>query len=145
MIWPSKKPFTGVSPAAVNVVVVLAAMAVVTTPLVIWSNKTGPVKDIGTISPAFLSYHILKQAGFEHPYYTGFLGNVFDQYHVIDRYMLIDDAGKDTAAWSRQKTTPPLIRDYRFLQHDMMFGKRFSTDRFFKSHAELFASAAETH
>jgi phosphoglycerol transferase MdoB-like AlkP superfamily enzyme len=111
------------------------------TPLVVWSNKTGPVKDIGTISPAFLSYHILKQGGFEHPYYTGFLGNVFDQYHVIDRYMLIDAAGKDTAAWSRQKTTPSLVRDYRFLQHDMMFGKRFATDRFFQSHADLFANA----
>jgi phosphoglycerol transferase MdoB-like AlkP superfamily enzyme len=111
------------------------------TPLVIWSNKTGAEKDVGTISPAFLPYYILKEAGFEHPYYTGFLGNVFDQYHVIDRYMLIDDAGKDTAAWSRQKTTPSLIRDYRFLQHDMMFGKRFGTDRFFQSHADLFANA----
>jgi phosphoglycerol transferase MdoB-like AlkP superfamily enzyme len=108
------------------------------TPLVVWSNKTGPVKDIGTISPAFLSYQILKQGGFEHPYYTGFLGEVFDKYHIIDRYMLVDAKGKDTAAWSRQKTTPSVIRDYRFLQHDMMFGKRYGTDRFFQSHADLF-------
>ena len=50
------------------------------TPLVVWSNKTGPVKDIGSISPAFLSYQILKQGGFEHPYYTGFLGNIFEKY-----------------------------------------------------------------
>lgn len=111
------------------------------TPLVVWSNKTGPVKDIGTISPAFLSYQILKQGGFEHPYYTGFLGNVFDKYHVIDRYMLVDAKGKDTAAWSRQKTTPSLIRDYRFLQHDMMFGKRYGTERFFESHSDLFPAA----
>ncbi|HTO32520.1 MAG TPA: LTA synthase family protein [Pararhizobium sp.] len=111
------------------------------TPLVVWSNKTGPVKDIGTISPAFLSYQILKQGGFEHPYYTGFLGNVFDQYHVIDRYMLVDAKGKDTAAWSRQKATQPLIRDYRFLQHDMMFGKRYGTERFFESHSDLFPAA----
>ncbi len=108
------------------------------TPLVVWSNKTGPVKDIGTISPAFLSYKILQQGGFEHPYYTGFLGNVFDRYHVIDRFMLINAAGKDTSNWSRQKTIPPLVRDYRFLQHDMMFGKRYGTDRFFSSHEELF-------
>ncbi|KQS98299.1 MULTISPECIES: LTA synthase family protein [unclassified Rhizobium] len=111
------------------------------TPLVVWSNKTGPVKDIGTISPAFLSYQILKQGGFEHPYYTGFLGNVFDKYHVIDRYMLVDAKGKETAAWSRQKTTPSLIRDYRFLQHDMMFGKRYGTERFFESHSDLFPAA----
>lgn len=111
------------------------------TPLVVWSNKTGPVKDIGTISPAFLSYQILKQGGFEHPYYTGFLGNIFDKYRVIDRYMLVDTKGKETASWGRQKTIPPLIRDYRFLQHDMMFGQRYGTDRFFQSHADLFANA----
>lgn len=111
------------------------------TPLVVWSNKTGPVKDIGTISPAFLSYQILKQGGFEHPYYTEFLGNIFDKYRIIDRYMLVDKAGKETASWARQKTIPPLIRDYRFLQHDMMFGQRYGTDRFFQSHADLFANA----
>ncbi|TCP90719.1 phosphoglycerol transferase MdoB-like AlkP superfamily enzyme [Rhizobium sp. PP-CC-2G-626] len=108
------------------------------TPLVIWSNKTGPVKNVGTISPAFLSYQILKTGGFEHPYYTAFLGDVFNRYHVVDRYMLIDAAGKDTEAWSRNKKIPSLLRDYRFLQHDMMFGKRYGTDRFFETHAELF-------
>ncbi len=115
------------------------------TPLVVWSNKTGPKKNVGTISPAFLSYQILKQSGYEHPYYTGFLGKVYDQYRVVDRYMLIRKNGKEVAEWSRQPKVPALLRDYRFLQHDMMFGDRFSTDRFFKSHADLFASAAETH
>lgn len=115
------------------------------TPLVVWSNKTGPRKNVGTISPAFLSYQILKQSGYEHPYYTGFLGKVHDQYRVVDRYMLIRRNGKEVAEWSRQLKVPALLRDYRFLQHDMMFGDRFSTDRFFKSHADLFASAAETH
>lgn len=115
------------------------------TPLVVWSNQTGPRKNVGTISPAFLSYQILKQSGYEHPYYTGFLGKVHDQYRVVDRYMLIRRNGKEVAEWSRQPKVPALLRDYRFLQHDMMFGDRFSTDRFFKSHADLFASAAETH
>jgi phosphoglycerol transferase MdoB-like AlkP superfamily enzyme len=108
------------------------------TPLVIWSNKTGPVKNVGTISPAFLSTEVLKSGGFEHAYYTAFLGDVFKRYHVIDRYMLIDPAGKETASWSRNKTVDPVIRDYRFLQHDMMFGKRFGTDRFFATHDDLF-------
>ena len=107
------------------------------TPLVVWSNKTGPKKNIGTISPAFLSYQILKQAGYEHPYYTGFLGKVYDHYRVLDRYMLIRKNGKEVADWLRQPKIPASLRDYRFLQHDMMFGKRYSTERFFKSHAEL--------
>ncbi|WP_028000635.1 LTA synthase family protein [Sinorhizobium arboris] len=110
------------------------------TPLVVWSNKTGPKKDIGTISPAFLSYQVLKQAGYEHPYYTAFLGKVYDHYRVLDRYMLIRKNGKEVADWQRQPKIPASLRDYRFLQHDMMFGKRYSTERFFKSHAELYSA-----
>jgi phosphoglycerol transferase MdoB-like AlkP superfamily enzyme len=110
------------------------------TPLVIWSNKTGAEKEIGTISPAFLSYYILKEAGFEHPYYTGFLGAVHDKLRVIDRYMLIDAKGNGTAGWARKKTIDPLIRDFRFLQHDIMFGKQHGLERFFNSHAALMAA-----
>ena len=44
------------------------------TPLVIWSNRTGPAEDLGAVSPAFLPYHILKTAGITHPYYTGLPG-----------------------------------------------------------------------
>ncbi|MEW9615130.1 LTA synthase family protein [Shinella sp. S4-D37] len=112
------------------------------TPLVIWSNKTGAQKEIGTISPAFLSYHVLKEAGFEHPYYTGFLGAVHDRLRVIDRYMLIDAKGSATAGWARQKTIDPLVRDFRFLQHDIMFGKQYGLERFFNSHAELMAAGS---
>lgn len=110
------------------------------TPLVIWSNKNGVEKDVGTISPAFLSYFILKEAGFEHPYYTGFLGAVHDKLRVIDRYMLIDAKGNGTAGWARKKTIDPLVRDFRFLQHDIMFGKQYGLERFFNSHAELMAA-----
>jgi phosphoglycerol transferase MdoB-like AlkP superfamily enzyme len=110
------------------------------TPLVIWSNKTGVEKEVGTISPAFLSYYILKEAGFEHPYYTGFLGAVHDKLRVIDRYMLIDAKGKATADWARKKTIDPLVRDFRFLQHDIMFGKQYGLERFFDSHAELMSA-----
>ncbi|WP_246752986.1 LTA synthase family protein [Sinorhizobium sp. BG8] len=112
------------------------------TPLMIWSNKTGAVKDIGTISPAFLSYHILKASGFEHPYYTGFLGRVHERYDVIDRYMLVDAKGKGRPDWARKKNIDPVIRDYRFLQHDIMFGKQYGLERFFQSHADLLAAGS---
>ncbi|MDX3925384.1 MAG: LTA synthase family protein [Shinella sp.] len=110
------------------------------TPLVIWSNKTGVQKDVGTISPAFLPYYVLKQAGFEHPYYTGFLGDVHERFRVIDRFMLIDGNGKAKTDWARSKKIDPLLRDFRFLQHDVMFGKRYGLDRFFNSHADLLAA-----
>lgn len=112
------------------------------TPLIVWSNKTGVKEDIGTISPALLPYHILTEAGFEHPYYTGFLGRVQKQYDVIDRYQLIGDDGNATPDWSRKKNIDPLIRDYRFLQHDILFGKRRGLERFFPSHAGVVGAAS---
>ena len=59
------------------------------TPLVVWSNRTGPMKDVGSISPAFMPLKLFQTAGIEHPYYTGFLGRVDARYDVIDRHMLI--------------------------------------------------------
>ncbi|TJU87896.1 MAG: LTA synthase family protein, partial [Mesorhizobium sp.] len=101
------------------------------TPLVIWSNRTGPAEDLGAVSPAFLPYHILKTAGITHPYYTGFLGEMRERYRVVDRNLLLTPAGEATPDWARQKDIDPAIRDFRLLQYDMMFGKRHAAPDFF--------------
>ncbi|MHA6684325.1 LTA synthase family protein [Mesorhizobium sp. A556] len=101
------------------------------TPLVLWSNKTGPVKDVGAISPAFLPLHVLNTAGITHPYYTGFLGALNERYHVIDRNLLLSAEGDATPDWAQQKEIDPSIRDFRFLQYDIMFGKRRAAPDFF--------------
>jgi phosphoglycerol transferase MdoB-like AlkP superfamily enzyme len=101
------------------------------TPLVVWSNRTGPAPDMGAVSPAFLPYHILKTAGITHPYYTGFLGEISQRYRVVDRNMLMKEDGAAIADWSRQKNIDPEIRDFRLLQYDMMFGKHRATPNFF--------------
>lgn len=101
------------------------------TPLVIWSNRSGPVENLGAVSPAFLPYHILTTAGITHPYYTGFLGEMREHYRVVDRNLLLTPAGEATSDWSRQKEIDPAIRDFRFIQYDMMFGKRHAAPDFF--------------
>ena len=101
------------------------------TPLVVWSNRTGPARHIGSISPAFLPLHVLKTAGISHPYYTGFLGNLHDRFRVVDRNMLLSRQGESIFDWSLQKDLDPAIRDFRSLQYDMMFGKRRSAKGFF--------------
>ena len=100
------------------------------TPLVIWSNRTGPMKQVGTLSPAFLPLHVLQAAGMDHPYYTGFLGTAYDRWHVIDRHLLVDKNGSSTEGWS-QSVVDPLLRDYRLIQYDVMFGARHGAGRFF--------------
>jgi phosphoglycerol transferase MdoB-like AlkP superfamily enzyme len=101
------------------------------TPLVVWSNKTGPVKDMGAVSPAFLPLHVLNTAGITHPYYTGFLGALSEHYRVVDRNLLLSAEGEATPDWARQKDIDPTIRDFRFLQYDMMFGKNRAGPDFF--------------
>lgn len=112
------------------------------TPLVIWSSKRGPLKDVGTISPALLPYEIGKLAGLEHPYYTGFLGRVAKRYRIIDRYMLegTDNSVRDD--WQRNGGADLTIRNYRLLQHDMMFGKQYGRDRFFPFYRKIMESSS---
>ncbi|WP_246666006.1 LTA synthase family protein [Aquamicrobium sp. LC103] len=101
------------------------------TPLVVWNNKTGRVPNIGTVSPAFLPFHVFQAAGIEHPYYTGFLGDLRHRYAVIDRHLLIGADGGNAEGWMRRPTIDPLLRQYRLLQYDTMFGRRYGQDRFF--------------
>ena len=113
------------------------------TPLVIWSNKKGAKADIGTISPSLLPYHLLKFAGYEHPYYTGFLGRVQKKYSVVDRYQLIARDNTPSPNWVlNPKNLDPLVRDYRYIQHDIMFGKAQTLDRFFPQHAWIHNSSS---
>ena len=67
------------------------------TPLIIWSNRTGPAQDMGAVSPAFLPYHILTTAGITHPYYTGFLGALRERYRVVDRNLAADAVRRSDA------------------------------------------------
>lgn len=106
------------------------------TPLIIWSNRSGPVKNLGSVSPAFLPYHILTTAGITHPYYTGFLGALRERYRVVDRNLLLSSAGDATPDWARQKQIDPQINDFRLIQYDMMFGKRHSAPDFFPETVE---------
>ena len=101
------------------------------TPLVLWSSRSGPAEPLGAISPALLPYHVLKAAGITHPYYTGFLGALSERYRIVDRNVLFSADGEATPDWARQKEIDPAIRDFRFLQYDMMFGKRRAGPDFF--------------
>ena len=101
------------------------------TPLVIWSNRTGSLKDVGAISPSLIPLKLFQVAGIEHPYYTGFLGRVDASYDVIERHVLISPAGEAKQDWSRERDIDPLINDFRLLQYDAMFGRQRTVPRFF--------------
>jgi phosphoglycerol transferase MdoB-like AlkP superfamily enzyme len=113
------------------------------TPLVVWSNREGSVSDIGTVSPSFLPKYVLETAGFQHPYYTGFLGKVHERYRVVDRHLLIEREGGTRTGWSRDVVVEPLLRDFRLLQYDVMFGKGYVEDRLFPEVSEPLIATPE--
>jgi len=101
------------------------------TPLVLWSNRHGPRRNTGTISPAFLPLQILEMAGMQHPYYTGFLGQLYDRYHIVDGHAVFDPNENAEEGWQQHPPLAPVLRDYQLLQYDIMFGKHYARDRFF--------------
>lgn len=101
------------------------------TPLVLWSNRTDSLRGVGTISPAFLPLYIVDMAGFQHPYYTGFLNRVHQEYRVIDGHMLLDKDYMPQTGWLQQPIMPQLLQDYRQVQFDMMFGSSFAQEKLF--------------
>lgn len=101
------------------------------TPLVIWSNKTGTMEDVGSISPALIPLKMMQTAGIEHPYYTGFLGKVAADYKVVERHLLVREDGSTKPDWSQEKMIDPLVNDFRLLQYDAMFGHKRTVDRLF--------------
>lgn len=112
------------------------------TPLVIWSSKRGVQKDIGTVSPSQLPHYVVRMAGYRHPFYTGMLGRVAERFAVIDRHQLIGRNNKAQADWSLSGRVDPLIRDYRLLQHDVMFGEGYGLGRFFPEQTDLMQPAS---
>jgi phosphoglycerol transferase MdoB-like AlkP superfamily enzyme len=101
------------------------------TPLVVWSNRKGAAKDIGTVSPLYMPYLVLRQAGIQHPYYTGILGRLHASYPVVDRQLLIGKDGAEIRDWSRAKNIDPLIEKQRLMQYDILFGDRYGERRYF--------------
>lgn len=110
------------------------------TPLVVWSSKRGVQKDLGSVSPSQLPYYVVRLAGYRHAFYTGVLGRLHERYAVVDRHQLIERNDRAHPDWATSGAPiDPLIRDYRFLQHDQMFGEGFGTERFFPEQADRLA------
>ncbi|WP_439273237.1 LTA synthase family protein [Pseudochrobactrum sp. HB0163] len=116
------------------------------TPLVLWSSRNGSLRGSGTLSPSFLPLYILEMAGFEHPYYTGFLRKVHNSYRVVDSHMLLDRDYVPQTGWQQKAEIAQILQDYRQVQYDVMFGSGFSRAKFFPFlSAEYFAPQAGLH
>lgn len=106
-------------------------MAIRQTPLVVWSNRGGPVRDLGAISPVFLPMIVLDLAGMSHPFFTDLLRTLRSEYRVVERRLLFRDGEEPVEGWSPSRT--PILRQHALLQYDTLFGKHYARSRFFPS------------
>ncbi len=86
-----------------------------TTPLVTWSNYKETRSFSSIISPSHLSYEILKDAGVEYPNYFNIQPLLEEKYPIMHQKN-IDKIGA---------TSDELIKDYRLIQYDLLFGKKY--------------------
>jgi hypothetical protein len=45
--------------------------------------------------------------------------------------MLISADGQAVNDWTKKEATDPILRDFRYIQYDEMFGKEYASPKFF--------------
>ena len=90
-------------------------------PVVLWSNVVGERREI-FCSMNYLSLEILREAGLEPDPFQRFLSSVYARVPVLGRYARTSD-GSVYASLEDLEATEDLLRDYRLIQYDLLFGQ----------------------
>jgi phosphoglycerol transferase MdoB-like AlkP superfamily enzyme len=95
------------------------------TPLLIAQNfPTAYHLPLDRMSPAFLAPDILRLAGIEHPFYTGFLDRLRRKAPALVRQVCLDEQGKPQA--NVPAAAQEMAKEYELLQHDMLWGEQYA-------------------
>jgi phosphoglycerol transferase MdoB-like AlkP superfamily enzyme len=92
----------------------LGVLKYYTTPLVTWSNYKEMRTFSSVISPSHVGYEILKDAGVRYPDYF----NILPQLETTFPIMHLKNIDKIDA-------NNELVKDYRLIQYDLLFGKKY--------------------
>jgi phosphoglycerol transferase MdoB-like AlkP superfamily enzyme len=95
-------------------------------PLLIWSNTGLAPRDLGGLSPAFLTPTLLELAGLPDTPYWQFVRGVRDRLPVLMQGLACEPGG---VCHSRTpEALRPLEEDWWTLQYDLLFGRRHQLD-----------------
>ena len=113
------------------------------TPLIIWSNRSGPVKDLGGISPAFIPLQVLRSGRHQAPLLHR-LPRQGSRPVPRGRPQHADRRRRQglSRLVAQEERSTRSIRDFRFLQYDMMFDKRQSQWMFFPEEGAVVSQSA---
>lgn len=88
-----------------------------TTPLATWSNFRDMRSFSNVISPSHLSYEMLKDAGVDYPSYLNIIPQLESKYPImhLKNMELVNPEDE-------------LVKDYRLIQYDLLFGNKYLKD-----------------
>lgn len=98
------------------------------TPLVVWTNFSDEIDEVGQISPAFLGQEILKISGIKMSPFEIFLNILHSKLPVYLQDVLIDAQGNLLKNIPDEMTE--LLDAYRIVQYDQIFGNQYSKQLF---------------
>lgn len=105
-------------------------LAMAQTPLLMYANFDIPNDDLGLVSPIYFSNLVLDYAGLNKAPFYQFLSKLYEEIPVLRDELRI---GKDGEAikglTAKQKE---MLKQYEFIQYDLLVGKQYSKDILFK-------------
>ncbi|MDX6300114.1 MAG: hypothetical protein QOF53_1328 [Nocardioidaceae bacterium] len=102
------------------------------TPFLVWANFAGPHLQEPVTSPIFFMDLALERADADVPPYYALLHRLRQQVSAMDGGMMFDAHGHRVRPSALARAARRLLRDYRLVQYDLSFGKRYSEEPMFR-------------
>jgi hypothetical protein len=96
------------------------------TPFLVWANFAGPRRREPVTSPIFFMDLALERADAAVPPYYALLHLLHREVPAMDGGMVFDADGRRVPRAALPARAERLLRDYRLVQYDLSFGKRYS-------------------
>jgi hypothetical protein len=102
------------------------------TPFLVWANVPGPRRREPVTSPIFFMDLALERTDAAVPPYYALLHRLRQQVSAMDGGMMLDSRGHRLRPPALLAAARLLLRDYRLVQYDLSFGKRYSEESMFR-------------
>ncbi|QWH39614.1 sulfatase-like hydrolase/transferase [Bacillus mycoides] len=105
-------------------------LAMAQTPLLMYANFDIPNDNLGLVSPIYFSNLVLDYAGLNKAPFYQFLSKLYEEIPVLrDELRIGKDGEAIKSLTAKQKE---MLKQYEFIQYDLLVGKQYSKDILFK-------------
>ncbi|MEK4744776.1 MULTISPECIES: LTA synthase family protein [unclassified Bacillus (in: firmicutes)] len=105
-------------------------LAMAQTPLLMYANFDMPNDNLGLVSPIYFSNLVFDYAGLNKVPFYQFLSKLYEEIPVLRDELKIGKDGE--AIKSLTEKQKEMLKQYEFIQYDLLIGKQYSKDILFK-------------